>query len=378
MTKSIYRFFAVAPPGLEALVAWELAQLGVRSQAQAGGVSFRGDLRVLYMANLWLRVASRVLLRVAEFRVLHLNELVERVSRYPWEIYIPKGSKLKIRVTCIRSRLYHRGAVEERIRKGIERRLRYPLKQEGPFEALVVARIYRDQCVLSVDSSGADLFKRGYKQGKGPAPLRENLAAALLLASGWDRRSPILDPFCGTGTVAIEAAFILMHRAPGLGRTFAFEKWRNFVPEWWEEIKGKARDLCCFPKGPLVWASDKSPEAVEATRLNIKAAGVEDLVQVDLKEMAGLTPPYSGSGWLITNPPYGRRLRAAKDVRNLYATLGQVFKRRFEGWRLALLSPFAETPGMVGLPLKEVTRFPHGGLKVRVFSSAPGEMATLF
>ncbi len=379
MKGSIYRFFAVAPPGLEPLVAWELAQLGARAQAQAGGVSFRGDLRLLYKANLWLRVASHVLVRVAEFRAFHLRELVERVARYPWEIYIPQGCGVKIRVTCVRSRLYHRGAVEERVKKGLERRLKYPLRIDNHSpEVLLVVRIYRDQCTISVDSSGKDLFKRGYKQGKGPAPLRENLAAALLLASGWDRRTPILDPFCGTGTVAVEAAFILARRAPGLGRSFAFEKWRNFSPTWWEEIKAEAQAMCRLPQKPMVWASDKSPEALEATRLNIKAAGVEGLVQIELKDVANIAPPYTGSGWLITNPPYGRRLRAAKDIRRLYATLGQVFQRHFQGWRLALLSPFVETPAMVGLPLKEVTSFPHGGLRVRLFSSAPGEMATLF
>ncbi len=376
-TKTLYRLFAVAPPGLESLVAWELVQLGITPRLQAGGVSFRGGLPELYRSNLWLRVSSRVLLRVAEFKSFHLGGLAQKVARYPWELYIPPEFGLKIRATCVRSRIYHSGAVAERVKRGIEARLRRKLATFSP-SMLIVVRIFRDHCTISVDSSGADLFKRGYKVGKGPAPLRENLAAALLLGSGWDRLKPVFDPFCGTGTVAIEAAMILAHQAPGLKRGFAFEYWRNFDPHLWERLKDEARQRRIAPSEPIVWASDKAPGAIEATRLNVKAAGVEDWIVISQRDIKDLRPPGVKKGWLITNPPYGQRLRPSKDIRALYGVLGGVFRRYFDHWQMALLSPFPETPAFLGLAFKKVTSFTHGGIKVRLFSTNPGEMLSLF
>ena len=372
--KTVFRLFAVAPPGLEPVVAWELAQLGARPQVEAGGVNFKGDLRLLYRANLWLRTASRLLLRVADFRALHLRELVQRVARYPWEIYVPEGFGVKIRATCARSRLYHSGAVAERVLKGMERRLGRSLDIPEP-GVLIVVRVFRDRCLISVDTSGEDLFKRGYKVGKGPAPLRENLAAGLLLASGWDRRLPVFDPFCGTGTIAIEAALILANQAPGLNRRFIFENWRNFDRGLWEELREEARKVRREDLGPVVYASDKSPGAISAAKANAKAAGVEKLIHFELCEIERLFPPTGRPGWMVTNPPYGRRLRPEASLKALFATLGRVFKERFLGWRLAVLSPFRETAVLLGWPVKEVTSFPHGGLRVRVFSSAPGEIS---
>lgn len=374
--RTIFRLFAVAPPGLEPVVAWELAQLGASPLVEAGGVSFKGDLRLLYQANLWLRTASRILLRVADFRARHLKELAPRVARYPWEIYVPEGFGVKIRATCARSRLYHSGAVAERVLRGIEDRLGRKLASSEP-NVLVVVRVFRDRCLVSVDTSGEDLFKRGYKVGKGPAPLRENLAAGLLLTSGWDQGLPVLDPFCGTGTIAIEAALILARRAPGLGRSFVFENWRNFDQGLWEELRASAEKDCRWFESPVVFASDKALGALQAAKANARAAGVAELIHFERREVADLKPPKGRPGWLVTNPPYGRRLHPEASVKALFATLGRVFRERFLGWRLAVLSPFRETAALLGVPVSEVTSFPHGGLRVRVFSSAPGEMASL-
>ncbi len=366
---SNFRLFAVSPPGLEGITAKELSRLGLSGKIRPGGVEFRGPLAVLYQTNLWLRTANRILLRIAEFRVLHLNELRLRIARYPWEIYIPDGSSIKIRATCSRSRLYHSGAVAERVLRGIEDRLGRKLSEEGP-EVLIVVRLFKDQCLVSVDTSGKDLFRRGYKLGKGPAPLRENLAAAMLLASGWDGRSPLVDPFCGTGTIAIEAAMIAADIAPGLKRSFAFEAWRNFDKDLWSELRAKAIAARKEISKPLIWASDHSLEAIKASQTNVKVAEVENLIVLEQRAVKELFPPTGYPGWIVTNPPYGRRLRPRTPVWEVYKTLGYVFQRRFPNWKLVLVSPYRNVSKALNLPLKKLTSFDHGGLKVNLWGSS--------
>ncbi len=367
---SNFRLFAVSPPGLEKITAKELSYLGLSGKIRPGGVEFRGPLTVLYQTNLWLRTANRILLRVADFKALHLNEVATRIARYPWEIYIPQDASIRIRVTCTRSRLYHSGAVAERVLRGIENRLGHNLSEEGP-EVLIVVRVFKDRCLVSVDTSGKDLFRRGYKQGKGLAPLRENLAAAMLLASGWDGRSPLVDPFCGTGTIAIEAAMIAANIAPGLKRSFAFEAWRNFDQDLWAELRAKALSARKEILKPFIWASDHSLEAIEASRMNIKAAEVEGLIVLKQREIKDLFPPTKHPGWMVTNPPYGRRLRPRTPVWEVYETLGHVFRRHFPNWKLVFISPHRNVSKALGLPLKGLTFFDHGGLKVNLWYFSP-------
>ncbi len=357
--ETVYEFFAVSPPGLESVTAQEIAALGLEPQIRPGGVAFQGGLRELYLANLWLRTASRLLLRVAEFYAPSFETLVSRVARYPWEIYLPYASKVRIRVTCRRSRLYHSGAVAERVLKGIARRLGRELALTKEEEApLLVVRLFRDQALIRVDSSGRDLFKRGYKVASGPAPLRENLAAALVLLSGWDQEAPFLDPFCGTGTIVIEAAMIAANLAPGLRRTFAFTSWKNFSPELWEELCAAARKRFQPPEA-LIWGSDVSEKAIKAAQENARAAGVEEFVCFKRADVRQLSPP-APFGYLVTNPPYGERL-----ARTIYPVWGRVIREKFSSWKVFFLSP--EKAPKLGLPLRRLTSFDHGGLKVSVF-----------
>ncbi len=356
--KTSFELFAVCPPGLEEITAYELKLLGFAPRKETGGVSFRGDLRALYRANLWLRTPARLLVRVGEFHAQSFGGLVSRVARYPWEIYFPEEKEIRIRVTCRRSRLYHSGAVAERVLQGIARRLSREIvlsKKEGA--PLLVVRLFRDRVLLRVDSSGLDLFKRGYKVAPGPAPLRENLAAALLFASGWDRESPLLDPFCGTGTIPIEAALMASNRAPGLQRSFAFERWKNFVPDWLEELRQQARESICFPRAPI-FASDMSAEMVEAACQNARAAQVEEFIHFEVSKAQALRPPVS-TGYLVTNPPYGERLK-----QSIYHLLGKLFRRNFGSWKIFFLAP--ERDPAVGLPLRRLVSFEHGGLKVHL------------
>jgi len=228
--------FAVCAPGLEPVLASEMRALGLPGRALAGGVEVAGGLSEAMRLNLWLRTASRVLLRIGEpFRATTFPELVRKASALPWERFLRKDTCAAFRVTCRKSRLYHSGAVAQRLHAALEARVGFRISrvestgEEAPADAqLFLARFDHDVCTVSVDSSGALLHQRGWRGPQAKAPLRETLAAALLLGAGYDGEEPFCDPLCGSGTIAIEAALIAMRRAPGIARRFAFQRWPEF------------------------------------------------------------------------------------------------------------------------------------------------------
>ncbi len=359
-------FLAVCPPGVEGILEGELKALGIRGKVIEGGVLFRGGFREMALANLWLRVASRVLLRLARFRAETFAELEKRIARLPWERFVPEGFGVRFRVTSYRSRLYHEGAIRERFLRVVSRRLGREVSSAGERESLVVVRFVRDLCTVSLDTSGGDLFRRGYKEAKGPVALRENLAAALILASGWDGKKPLLDPFCGTGTIPIEAALIAARRAPGLYRKFPFESWPDFDRTLWEDLKEEARRKEQLPpERPFIFAADASERMVAAARKNLEAAGLSGWVKVFRAELESLRPPVAASGFLVTDPPYGRRLRS-RDLEELYRRLGRLLRERFRDWRLVLVFPrekIRTLEALTGLRFHPLLTTDHGGLR---------------
>ncbi len=358
-----YQLFLVVPPGLEAVAAWELGSLGIQGRRVPGGVAFSGGLKELYRVNLWSRTGSRVLVRLARFHALSFLELEKRLVRLPWEIYFNPGVPLRIRVTLRRSRLYHTGAVEERIRRAVTERLGVvpPPPEEGRGHGLIVCRLHRDRCLMSVDSSGEHLHHRYPRPFQGKAPIRENLAAALLMASGWTRRAPLLDPFCGSGTIAIEAALMALNRAPGILRHFAFERWRNFRQDQWEEELAEARGGELPEEVPAIVAMDRSPEAVEGAIANAEAAGVGRWVKVEVGDATDPPQPPGGPGWICTNPPYGRRLDGGKA--DLYRKMGRGW-RRLRGWWVTILCGSHRRCGGLGFRLYPLLAFSNGGIRV--------------
>jgi len=372
MREASLELFAVSPPGFEKLVAQELKGLGLSGEIEIGGVRFQGGLRELYLSNLWLRTANRVLLRVARFRALSFLELIRKTERYPWETYIPEGYGVRIRVTSYRSKLYHERAIKERVLTALGNRLGRALTQAFEKEILIVVRFVKDLCTISIDTSGGDLFRRGYKVGKGLATIRENLAAALILSSGWDHRMPLFDPFCGTGTIPIEAALIAAGRAPGIQRRFPLEDWENFDRELWETLKDKARNQeKPPPEEPFIFAADASEKMLAATQENLAAAGVSPWVKTFQADLKDLAPPVPGPGLLVTDPPYGRRLRL-RDLAVLYSTLGRVLREHFHGWRLVLVFPekkVSELEALTGLRFHRLLSTNHGGLRCAFLTS---------
>ena len=378
-------FFAVAAPGLEGLTTLELMRLellpaqitaadkpvSTLPRPDAGGVAFTGDLNSLYSANLHLRTASRVLARVGTFfYATTFVDLRDKASRLPWERFIQPGQPVDIRVTCHKSKLYHSDGVAERIAGAIFDRMgkESPVQKEVDEEAdnspqLVVVRLYKDQVTVSMDSSGELLHRRGYRQAVAKAPLRETLAAAMLMASGWDKKSPLIDPFCGSGTIPIEAALMARGIPPGLNRRFAFMDWPGYDETRWKALLAEVDPL---PATELsIFASDRDAGAVQMARENAERAGVADSIQFECQAVSAIHPP-QGPGWVVTNPPYGLRVSEGKDLRNLYAQFGNVLRARCPGWNVSILSSDLMFLGQIGLKLDTSFSITNGGISVKL------------
>lgn len=367
--------FAITAPGLEPLAAAELRALGLDpADAEAGGVAFRGGPEAVYRANLWLRTASRVVARVGEFHARMFSELERQAKRQPWERFLQKNRPVALRVTCRKSRLYHSDAVAQRVAGVIESMvsgvsLAEPPAagedEEGGAAQLVLVRLLHDQCTISVDTSGALLHQRGYRLATAKAPMREALAAATLMASGWRTDAPLLDPMCGAGTIAIEGAMMARRMAPGLARDFAFRHWPGFDAALWARQLDEARAMV-LPDAPApIQGSDRDAGAIDAARANAERAGVTGDIELTRRALSAIEPP-EAAGWLVTNPPYGARMGDKSALRDLYAQLGNVARRKCAGWTLAMLSADAPLERQVGVPLAPVLRTRNGGIPVRI------------
>ncbi|MDF2775790.1 MAG: methylase [Geminicoccaceae bacterium] len=373
-----YAAFAVTAPGLERLVLGELERLGTRdANVIAGGVTFSASRQLLYAANLQLRTASRVVARIGAFRATAFHELERRAGKVPWEAFVSPNLEVALRVTCRKSRLYHSDAVAERVASAIASRVadaRFAGDAGDEADApdarqqLIIVRLFHDQCTVSVDSSGALLHLRGYRQAVGRAPLRETLAAAALLASGWVSDAPLLDPMCGSGTVPIEGALIARRIPPGLRRDFAFTRWPDFEERTWRTVLADAQSAI-LPSAPApILASDRDAGAVEATRANADRAGVLADIELTQRAISAVEPPVGQTGWVVTNPPYGVRVGERVGLRNLYAQFGKVLRARCPGWRVTLVSAAPELERQTGLPLRSTLQTRNGGIPVRLVS----------
>jgi putative N6-adenine-specific DNA methylase len=395
------QFFAVTAPGAAPYVAQELHRLGLLPQASGrarnrrssrqhgagaelqGGVAFVGDRSVLYRANLHLRTANRILMRLGDFSAVGFTELRRRAARLPWEQTVAPGQPLSLRVTCHKSRLYHSDAVAERVAGAIADRLgkppilrKFDEEADGIPPQLIVVRLLHDQCTISIDASGELLHRRGYRLATAKAPLRETLAATMLMASGWDPAAgetppALLDPFCGSGTIAIEAAHMALRVAPGLAcgqaRRFAFMEWPDFDAALWGELVERAQEQSAeqAAQGEKVHiaASDRDAGAIESAQANAARAGVTQQIDFSRRAVSAVVP-CCASGWIVTNPPYGLRVSGANDVRNLYAQFGNVLRTSFVGWQFAVLCNDRHLLGQIGLPTDMSINLVNGGQAV--------------
>lgn len=365
-------FFGITAPGLEGILAVELKGLGIRvGQSVPGGVEFRGNREDLWKSNLWSRVASRIVVRADEFHASSFHELERRAKKIEWEKFISPGSAIRFRVTCRKSKLYHSDAVAERLGKAAARAVDAKVAADSDDDEttsdgqLFVVRIANDICTLSADSSGDLLHRRGYRQAVAKAPLRETLAAAMLLGSEWNTSAPLIDPMCGSGTIAIEGAMMARRIAPGIGRRFAFEKWPDHDAAAWQRMIDGAREAQLEKAPSPILASDRDAGAVEAAKANSARAGVEDDIEISKQSVSEISFP-DETGWIVSNPPYGLRVGESGPLRNLYSRLGRILAERAPGYVLALLSADRALDAQLGLDLREIFRTTNGGIPVRL------------
>lgn len=377
-----FELFASTAPGLESITAGELKSLGIRGRQEIGGVAFAGDLESMYRSNLWLRTASRVVVRLGQFHASTFYELERRVKKLPWREFLPDAGEISVRATCRKSRLYHSDAVSERVLEAIARvapagvSLKASLadrREDGDDEGsrgessqIFIARILHDQVEISADSSGELLHRRGYRKDVAKAPLRETLAAAMVLASGWRKEQPLLDPLCGAGTIPIEAALIARSIAPGIGRSFQFMKWPGFDARLWGAIHEEARRAETNPQLDIR-AADRDEGAIAATTGNAERARVGSDVRATVaslsQSLTTLVNLTGNEGWIISNPPYGIRIGDQGDLRDLYATVGKALRTRL-GWRVGLLTTDSNLAGQLRIPLRSRFDSRNGGIPV--------------
>lgn len=364
---------AVCPPGLEPVLTAELRRLGIRpGPARRGGVAFTGTTRQLYVANRWSRIATRVLVRAGRFPAGTWDQLEAGLRALPWDDLLPPTRPVHLRVSSSGSRLYHTGAISERAARVLDR----PLADEAGDEVqLVVVRIAGNEATVSIDSTGAALHRRGWRLAGAKAPLRPNLAAAMLLAAGWDGTRPLVDPFGGSGTIAIEAARLARDLPPGGDRTFAFRHWPAFEPGTWSSVEGEvASRMAAGADGPVppIVVSDRDRGAAEATRENAERAGVAHDLTIATRAVSDLVAPDDDRpGWLVSNPPYGHRVKGGGDLRDLYSRLGQVAREHLPGWGTALLVADTRLGRATGLRTSAVFQTTNGGLPVTLLVAPP-------
>ncbi|HKH90199.1 MAG TPA: hypothetical protein VKA54_00275 [Gemmatimonadaceae bacterium] len=352
--------------------------LGLRVKAEEGGFGWSGDLRSVLTANIGLRIASRVLVRIAQFDARSFIELERWGRRIPWRQVVVPGTTVRFRVTCKKSKLYHSDAVAQRLAdaamwavSGVRAEggsIGEDEPHEGEDAALFVVRFHRDRCTVSADASGELLHRRGYRQATAKAPLRETLAAALLTASEWDGVAPLVDPLCGSGTIPIEGALLARRIPPGVSRSFAAERWPGVTADLVAAVRAEqsARRLDSAP-GPIV-GSDRDAGAIESASANAGRAGVEADVDLAVHAVSAMRLPAGGTGWIVTNPPYGVRVGESGRVRDLWAQLGHVLRQRAPGWRVTLLSPDPGLERQLQIPMRVVLRTVNGGIPVRIVS----------
>lgn len=347
--------FVVATPGLEVMVQGELTRLGVRpANVTHGGVNCSLTWPQLWAVHLKSRIATRVLVRVARFKADGFDTLAAGLARIDWAAWLPEGGVEVTASTDGKSKLFHTGAIAERVAEQIGR---------GDGGQQIQVRVQRDVATVSIDATGPALHKRGYRGPAGKAPMRETLAAALLGASEWDVKAPLVDPFCGSGTVLIEAALRARRIAPGRLRTFQFMQWPSFDAEAWARlVKGADSDV--VDKCPPLFGTDRDEGAVTATLANAAKAGVAEQLVVERRSASELVLP-SKPGWIVSNPPYGSRV-GGPDVRDLYDRFGAVLRERGAGWHVALMASRDTPISRLHLPLVPTLSTSNGGIHVAV------------
>lgn len=366
------RFELIAPChfGLEAVLKKEITDLGYEiTLVEDGRVTFEGDAEAIARANVFLRTAERVLLKVGSFTAVTFDELFEKTRALPWERYIPRDGKCWVaKASSIKSKLFSPSDIQKIMKKAIVRRLQeeYDLGQQllpetGSQYPLRVF-LFKDQVTIGIDTSGDSLHKRGYRTLTSKAPITETLAAALILLTPWKKDRILVDPFCGSGTFPIEAAMIAANMAPGRNRSFLAESWRNLVPrKHWYNAVDEATELLDDSVEVDIQGYDVDGEIVRAARENAKRAGVDHLIHFQQRPVSELSHPKK-YGFIISNPPYGERIEEKKNLPELYRQIGERF-RELDSWSMYLITSYENTEKYIGRKADKNRKIYNGMMK---------------
>ena len=365
------RFFAPCPRGLEPLLAEELRALGAgNANCVPGGVAFDGEREACYAANLHSRLASRILWKVAEFRYAVEDDVYEAARAVDWPGFFAVERTLRVYVTAQKSALKSLAFITLRIKDAICDRFRdavgsRPNVERGRPDVRVHAFLEGDRGTLYLDTSGEALFKRGWRRSAVEAPLRENLAAGIVLLTGWKPEQALLDPMCGGGTLLVEAAAIGLGASPGAGRSFGFEKLRSFDAGLWQRIRREA-GAARAKRALALFGSDADPRALDAARQNLAAAGFADLATLERADVLVRKAPAS-TGVMVANPPYGERTGSEEELARFYPRLGDALKKHFAGWRCHIFTADLRLPKLIRLePARRVPLY-NGALECRLY-----------
>ena len=354
--------------GLEAVTKREIYDLGYEiSRVEDGRVTFIGDEEAICRSNIFLRTAQRVLLQVGRFHATTFDELFEGIKALPWENYIPRDGKFWVKkASSIKSKLFSPSDIQSIAKKAMVERLKevYHVSWFEEDGAPYPVRIFllKDEVMVTLDTSGDSLHKRGYRLMTSKAPLTETLAAALILLTPWRRDRILVDPFCGSGTFPIEAAMIASGIAPGMNRSFTAEEWTNFIPKnlWYEAVEEAQEQMDTEVKVDIQ-GYDIDPEVVKAARENAKRAGVEHMIHFQQRAVADLSHPKK-YGFIITNPPYGERLEDKEDLPQLYSEIGASY-RNLDSWSMYLITSYEDTEKYIGRKADKNRKIYNGMLK---------------
>ncbi len=354
--------------GLEAVLKREILDLGYEiSEVEDGRVTFYGDADAICRANIFLRTAERILLKVGSFRAVTFEELFDKTKELPWEDYIPQNGKFWVaKAASVKSKLFSTSDIQSIMKKAMVRRMqeRYCVEWFPENGASYPVRVFlmKDIVTVGIDTTGISLHKRGYREVSGKAPITETLAAALIMLTPWRKDRILVDPFCGSGTFPIEAAMMAANIAPGMNRSFLSEKWDNLITKKnWYDVIDEANDMICDDVEVDIQGYDVDSSVIKIARRNAREAGVEHLIHFQERDVKDLNHPKK-YGFIITNPPYGERLEDKKDLPDLYRAFGESFKR-LDSWSAYMITSYDDTERYFGRKADKNRKIYNGMLK---------------
>ncbi len=363
-----YEFIAPCHFGLEAVLKKEIINLGYKiTKTEDGKVTFTGDTSAICRANIFLRTTERVLLKAGSFKATTFDELFEGTKAIPWEQFIPENGKFWVaKATSIKSKLFSPSDIQSIMKKAIVERLKskYNINwfQEDGASFPIRVTIMKDEVTVGIDTSGESLHKRGYRLATVKAPITETLAAALIMLTPWNKDRILIDPFCGSGTFPIEAALIGANIAPGINRSFTAEEWQHIIPkkEWYNAIN-EAQDLIIHDLDMDIQGYDASNDAIKASMENARNADVDHLIHFQKRPLAQLSHRKK-YGFIITNPPYGRRLDEPDGMPQLYKEIGEVY-RNLDSWSMYLITAYENAEKYIGRKSDKNRKIYNGMMK---------------